>query len=46
MSGDMGLEDLTIIFYDKKMTETKIVLLSLKGIKFMEESEKSEWKKN
>ena len=45
MSGDAGLEQ-PVIFYDKKMTETKIVLLSLKGIKFIEESEKSEWKKN
>jgi len=45
MSGDAGLEQ-PVIFYDKKMTETKIVLLSLKGIKFMEESEKREWKKN
>tara|TARA_R100000234_G_scaffold21847_1_gene12287 strand:+ start:411 stop:554 length:144 start_codon:yes stop_codon:yes gene_type:complete len=33
MSGDMGLEDQTIIFYDKKMTEAKMVLLRRKGIK-------------
>jgi len=48
MSGDAGLHhnEQEVIFYDKKMTKTKIVLLSLKGIKFMEESEKREWKKN
>ena len=45
MSGDAGLEQ-PVIFYDKKMTETKIVLLSLKGVKFIDEPEESEWKKN
>ena len=34
MSGDIGIHDEeTIVFYDKKMTETKLVLLNLKGIK-------------
>ena len=35
MSGDTGLHDEneTIIFYDEELTETKLVLLSLKGIK-------------
>ncbi len=46
MSGDAGLEQ-PVIFYDKKMTKAKIVLLSLKGIKFNitteEESEECEW---
>ena len=31
MSGDAGLDE-PIIFYHKKMTESKVVLLSLKGI--------------
>jgi len=31
MSGDIGLEE-PIIFYDKKMTEAKRVLLKHKGI--------------
>ena len=33
MSGDMGSEDQTIIFYHKKMTDAKMVLLRHKGIK-------------
>ena len=45
MSGDAGLDE-PIIFYSKKLTESKIVLLSLKGIKFMDRLEKREWKKN
>ena len=38
MSGDAGLDE-PIIFYSKKLTESKVVLLSLKGIelKFIEE---------
>ena len=32
MSGDPLLED-PVIFYSEELTETKIVLLSLKGIK-------------
>lgn len=48
MSGDAGLHhnEQEVIFYDEEMTETKIVLLSLKGIKFMDRKEKYEWKKN
>ena len=34
MSGDIGIHDEeTIVFYDKTMTETKLVLLNLKGIR-------------
>ena len=38
MSGDAGLDE-PIIFYSKKLTESKVVLLSLKGIElnFIEE---------
>ena len=32
MSGDFGLDE-PIIFYTKKMTKTKVVLLKQKGIK-------------
>ena len=32
MSGDFGLDE-PIIFYTKKMTKTKVVLLNQKGIK-------------
>ena len=32
MSGDFGLDE-PIIFYTKKMTKTKVVLLNKKGIK-------------
>ena len=32
MSGDVGLDE-PIIFYTKKMTQTKVVLLNQKGIK-------------
>ena len=45
MSGDPSLKD-PVIFYSKELTNTKIVLLSLKGIKFMDRTEKYEWKKN
>lgn len=43
MSGDIGLED-PVIFYSKELTRTKVVLLSLKGIKlnFAEELEEEE----
>ena len=37
MSGDSGLHDQTVIFYSREMTQTKIALLSLKGIKFAED---------
>ena len=33
MSGDIGLQDDNIIFYSKKMTQSKLVLLAHKGIK-------------
>ena len=38
MSSDAGLDE-PIIFYSKKLTESKVVLLSLKGIElnFIEE---------
>ena len=38
MSGDAGLDE-PIIFYSKKLTESEVVLLSLKGIElnFIEE---------
>ena len=38
MSGDAGLDE-PIIFYSKKLPESKVVLLSLKGIElnFIEE---------
>ena len=41
MSGDAGLHhnEQEVIFYDEEMTETKIVLLSLKGTKFMDRME-------
>ena len=32
MSGDIGIHEQTIVFYDKTMTETKMVLLNLKVI--------------
>jgi len=34
MSGDVGLENEPIIFYSKKMTRAKMVLLHHKGVKF------------
>ncbi len=37
MSGDSGLHDQTVIFYSREMTQTKMTLLSLKGIKFVED---------
>ncbi len=40
MSGDAGLHDQEVIFYTKKMTKTKIALLSLKGIKFADKGKK------
>ena len=33
MSGDIDIHEETIVFYDKTMTETKMVLLNMKGIK-------------
>ncbi len=43
MSGDPSLKD-PVIFYSEQLTETKIVLLSLKGIQlnFIEEEEDEE----
>ena len=41
MSGDAGLDE-PIIFYSKKLTESKIVLLSLKGIELNFVDEKKE----
>ena len=40
MSGDPSVKD-PVIFYSEQLTETKIVLLSLKGIKlnFIEEED-------
>ena len=42
MSGDIGIHEETIVFYDKTMTETKMVLLKLKGIQLNYHREKSE----
>ena len=41
MSGDSGLNE-PVVFYSKKMTKSKIILLSLKGIElnFVEEKKK------
>ena len=33
MSGDVSLQDEPIIFYSKKMTVTKMIVLEQKGIK-------------
>ena len=41
MSGDAGLDE-PIIFYHKKMTKAKMVLLSFKGIKLKYTEEKVE----
>ena len=43
MSGDPSLKD-PVIFYSEQLTETKIVLLSLKGIQlnFIEEDEEED----
>ena len=40
MSGDFGLDE-PIIFYTKKMTKTKVVLLNQKGIKLSWKEEKN-----
>ena len=40
MSGDVGLDE-PIIFYTKKMTKTKVVLLNQKGIKLNWKEEKN-----
>ena len=34
MSGDIGLQDEPIIFYSKKMTISKIIVLKHKGVEF------------
>jgi len=34
VSGDIGLQDEPIIFYSKKMTISKIIVLKHKGIEF------------
>ena len=41
MSGDAGLDE-PIIFYHKKMTESKAILLSFKGIQLKYREEKVE----
>ena len=43
MSGDPSLKD-PVIFYSEQLTETKIVLLSLKGIQlnFIEEEDEED----
>ena len=47
MSGDIGIHEETIVFYDKTMTETKMVLLNLKGIKLnYKESKPTDQKNN
>jgi len=33
MSGDAGLHEQPVVFYSKKMTEAKIIVLKHKGIK-------------
>ena len=40
MSGDVGLDE-PIIFYTKKMTQTKVVLLNQKGIRLSWKEEKN-----
>ena len=45
MSGDAGLDE-PIIFYSKKLTESKVVLLSLKGIELNFVEEKKEESNN
>ena len=40
MSGDVGLDE-PIIFYTRKMTKTKVVLLNQKGIKLNWKEEKN-----
>ena len=34
MSGDAGLHEQPVVFYSKKMTEAKMIVLKHKGIKF------------
>ena len=34
MSGDVGLENEPIIFYSKKMTQSKMIVLKHKGVQF------------
>ena len=45
MSGDIGIHEETIVFYDKTMTETKMVLLNMKGIKLNYKESKLKKKK-
>jgi len=45
MSGDSGLNE-PVVFYSKKMTESKIILLSLKGIELNFVEEKKEESNN
>ena len=45
MSGDSGLNE-PIVFYSKKMTKSKIILLSLKGIELNFVEEKKEESNN
>ena len=46
MSGDIGIHEETIVFYDKTMTETKMVLLKLKGIQLNYHKEESKTEQN
>jgi len=32
MSGDVGLQDEPIMFYSEEMTESKLIMLKLKGV--------------
>jgi len=41
MSGDISIHEETIVFYDKTMTKTKMVLLKLKGIQLNYHREES-----
>tara|TARA_B100000925_G_C21671054_1_gene329840 strand:+ start:100 stop:246 length:147 start_codon:yes stop_codon:yes gene_type:complete len=45
MSGDSGLNE-PVVFYSKKMTKSKIILLSLKGIELNFVEEKKEESNN
>ena len=45
MSGDIGIHEETVVFYDKTMTETKMVLLNLKGIQLNYQKESNPNKK-
>ena len=45
MSGDSGLNE-PVVFYSKKMTKSKVILLSLKGIELNFVEEKKEESNN